>query len=84
MAVAGARIVNVPDRLGAFRRHGDSITGSGRLAEAMARDMARINRKALEREPCVGDRLAAPLRLLGRRLADPAATLEGLRARLRG
>ena len=28
MAVAGARIVNIPDRLGAFRLYGDTITGS--------------------------------------------------------
>ncbi len=83
MALAGARVVNVGDRLGAFRLYGDSITGSGRLAEAMQRDLARISAKALGRPPRASDRLAAPLHLLGRRLANPAATLDGLRARLR-
>lgn len=82
MAVAGARIVNIPDRLGAFRLYGDTITGSGRLAEAMRVDVARIAEKALGRPPRASDRLAAPLYLLARRLADPRATLDGLRARL--
>ncbi len=84
MALAGARIVNVPERLGAFRLYGDTITGSGRLAEAMARDMARVRAKALGRGPAVQDRLLAPLYRLGRRLADPAATLDGVRARFAG
>jgi glycosyltransferase involved in cell wall biosynthesis len=84
MALAGARIVNIPDRLGAFRLYGDTITGSGRLAAQMKIDMARIHAKALGREPTAADRLVAPLRLLARRLADPAGTIDGLRARLAG
>ena len=83
MALAGARVVNVADRLGAFRLYGDSITGSGRFAAAMQRDLARIRAKALGRPPRPADRIAAPLYLLARRLADPAATLDGIRARLR-
>jgi glycosyltransferase involved in cell wall biosynthesis len=82
MALAGARFANIPERLGAFRLYGDTITGSGRLAEQMARDLARINAKALGRPPQPTDRFVAPLRLLARRLADPAATLDGVRARL--
>jgi glycosyltransferase involved in cell wall biosynthesis len=82
MAVAGARMVTVPETLGAFRLYGDTITGSGRLAEAMARDLARIKARALGRPPRRLDRLEGPLRLLVRRLASPAATLDGLRARL--
>lgn len=82
MAVAGARMANVPESLGAFRLYGDTITGSGRLAAAMAIDLARIKAKALGRGPRPLDRLEGPLRLLARRLASPAATLDGLRARL--
>ncbi|HPU16806.1 MAG TPA: glycosyltransferase family 2 protein [Polymorphobacter sp.] len=84
MAVAGARIVNIPDRLGAFRLYGDTITGSGRLAEAMRIDVARIAAKALGRPPRWHDALLRPLHLLARRLANPRATLDGVRARLAG
>ncbi len=84
MARGGARFRNVPDQLGAFRLYGDTITGSGRLAAQMKIDMARIHAKALGREPTAADRLVAPLRLLARRLADPAGTIDGLRARLAG
>jgi glycosyltransferase involved in cell wall biosynthesis len=82
MALAGARVANVPDRLGGFRLYGDTITGSGRLAEAMRVDRARIAAKALGRPPAARDALLSPLYLLARRLADPIATLDGLRARL--
>lgn len=84
MALAGARFANVPDQLGAFRLYGDTITGSGRLAAQMAIDIARIRAKALGRPPAASDRLVGPLRVLARRLADPTATLEGVRARLQG
>lgn len=83
MALAGARFANVHEQLGAFRLYGDTITGSGRLAAAMAVDVARIQAKALGRPPAARDRIVAPLRLFARRLADPASTLDGLRARLR-
>lgn len=83
MMVAGVRLANVPERLGGFRLYGDTITGSGRLAKQMAIDMERIQSKALGRPLGTRDRLAMPLRLLARRLSDPAATVEGLRARLR-
>jgi glycosyltransferase involved in cell wall biosynthesis len=82
MAMAGARFANVPDRLGAFRLYGDTITGSGRLAAQTAIDLARLQATALGRGPAATDRLVAPMRLLARRLADPVATLDGLRARL--
>ncbi len=82
MALAGARIVNIPDRLGAFRLYGDTITGSGRLAEAMRVDVARIAAKALGRPPRFGDGVLAWLHLLARRLGNPQATLDGVRARL--
>jgi glycosyltransferase involved in cell wall biosynthesis len=81
MALSGARITNVPDRLGGFRLYGDTITGSGRLADAMRVDMARVVTKALGRPPTARDALVAPLYLLARRLADPLATLDGVRAR---
>lgn len=82
MANSGARFINVPEQLGAFRLYGDTITGSGRLAEQMKIDTARYKAKALGRPPAARDRIVAPLRLLARRLADPSATLDGLRDRL--
>jgi glycosyltransferase involved in cell wall biosynthesis len=87
MAHAGATALTVPDMLGAFRLYGDTISGSGRLAERMAQDLARIRDKALGRPPgqppSATDGAEAHLRLLARRLRDPAATLQGLAARLR-
>ncbi|MEY2884040.1 MAG: glycosyl transferase family protein [Pseudomonadota bacterium] len=84
MALAGVQPINVPDALGAFRLYGETITGSGRLAEQMARDIARLKARALGRGPRARDRIVAPLRLMARRLADPATTLDGLRARWQG
>jgi glycosyltransferase involved in cell wall biosynthesis len=84
MGLAGARMINVPERLGAFRLYGETITGSGRLAETMARDVARIKAKALGRPPAPADHIARPFHLLARRLADPAAAMEGVRARFAG
>jgi glycosyltransferase involved in cell wall biosynthesis len=82
MALANARIVNVPDRLGAFRLYGETITGSGRFAQQMALDNARLSAKALGRPSRPGDRLRRPLHRLWRWIGDPAATLDGVRARL--
>jgi glycosyltransferase involved in cell wall biosynthesis len=82
MALAGARMVNVPEQLGAFRLYGETITGSGRLAAATAVDDARIKTKALGRSLTPFDRIAAPLRKLSRRIADPADAIEGIRARI--
>ena len=82
MALAGARIVNVPDRLGDFRLYGETITASGKFAAAIRLDVARIRAKALGREPQFRDRWSRASRWVSRRLADPAATLDGLRARL--
>lgn len=83
MALAGATSRTVPEQLGAFRLNGDTITGSGRMAERMAADLARIRAKALGRGPRASDSAEQHLRLIARRLRDPAATLEGLAARLR-
>jgi glycosyltransferase involved in cell wall biosynthesis len=82
MVRAGVGFLTVPERLGAFRLYGDTITGSGRMAAQIRSDLARVQAKALGRAPRPSDRLEAPLRLFARRIADPAATLEGLRARL--
>jgi len=85
MTLAGALTpaLNVPDQLGAFRLYGDTITGSGRMAQRMALDIARLTEKALGRPPRPLDLLEAPARLLARRLRSPAATLTGLTSRLR-
>lgn len=83
MALAGAAVANIPDRLGAFRLYEGTISGSAGLAERMRPDMDRIRAKALGRPPAARDRLLAPAYLLARRLANPAATLAGVAARLR-
>lgn len=82
MAVAGARIRNVPERLGAFRMYGDSITGSGRLAAQTQRDLAPVIAKALGRPPVATDRAMALLHRVWRRVTQPAGAIAGLRSRL--
>lgn len=82
MALSGARIVNVPDRLGAFRLYGETITGSGRLAAQMQLDLARLSAKALGREARPGDGLRRPLHRLWRLATHPAGAVAGVRARL--
>jgi GT2 family glycosyltransferase len=47
MALAGCRFAYTNKLLGDFRIHGDSITGSGRLREALGRDRARLREKIL-------------------------------------
>ena len=83
MALAGARVINVPDRLGAFRLYGDTITGSGRLAAQTRIDLARLSQKALGRPPRSSDAIVRPARLLARRLTHPKGAITGLAARLR-
>lgn len=84
MGLAGARIVNVPERLGAFRVYGDSITGSQRLAEAHARDQARLAEKILGRPPRPGDRALATLHRAWRLASHPRQSLDRLAARVPG
>ena len=83
MALAGAEVVNVPDRLGAFRLYGETITGSGRLAAQAAIDHARIRAKALGRPPRATDAAARLASLAWRRLRHPRSTLDGVTARWR-
>lgn len=82
MALAGARVRNVPERLGAFRVHGDSITGSGRLAAQTRRDLAPVIAKALGRAPTQADRALGLLHRNWRRATHPAGVVAGLRQRL--
>lgn len=82
MAQSGASARIVPDMLGAFRLYGEKISGSGRLANRMTLHLARIRDKALGRPPRASDAAEARMPLLARRLRDPAATLQGLAARL--
>ncbi len=49
MGMAGKRISTCMKNLGLFRWHDDSISGSGRLNEAYARDRNRLFRKAMGR-----------------------------------
>ncbi len=83
LALAGVHVRNVPDRLGAFRMYGDSITGSGRFAEQTRIDLARIAEKALGRPRAPGDAVKAPLYRLWRQATHPAGAIEGVRARLK-
>jgi hypothetical protein len=83
IALAGATARTVTEPLGAFRLYGDTISGSGRMAARIAADLARMRAKALGRGPHTSDSAEQHLRLIARRLRDPAATLEGLAARLR-
>ncbi len=75
MALAGARIVTVPDRLGGFRLYPGSITGSGRFAETMARDLARISEKALGRPARASDRLTRLAARAWRLASHPGQTI---------
>lgn len=84
MALAGARVVNVPDRLGQFRLYGETITGSGRLVEQIKADERRVAAKALGRPLEPGDRLLRPVHRLIRHATHPRGAVEGLVARLRG
>lgn len=81
MALSGARVVNVPDRLGAFRLYGETITGSGRLAAQMKIDAARLSAKALGRSPRALDGGRRAAHRLWRLATHPAGAVAGLRAR---
>ncbi len=81
MGLAGVAMLNVPERLGAFRLYGDTISGGGRLSEQLAIDLKRLRAKALGRAPGTGDRWQAGARRLLRRVTHPMASLEGLRLR---
>jgi glycosyltransferase involved in cell wall biosynthesis len=57
MALAGARFRHVPEALGAFRLHPESISGSRRLADLYPGDSRRIFRKIVGRDPSTLDRI---------------------------
>jgi len=80
VALAKARIVNVPERLGAFRLYGETITGSGRAKKQMIIDTARLSAKALGRPARASDRLLRPIQLLWGLATHPA----GIRAAFSG
>jgi glycosyltransferase involved in cell wall biosynthesis len=48
MALAGARVGYTPHALGDFRMYGESITGSGRMAQLGKQELARVRRKILQ------------------------------------
>lgn len=83
MAFAGARVINVPDRLGAFRLYGETITGSGRLAAQTRVDHARLRDRALGRPPRAVDAVLRPAHLWLRRLTHPGGAMAGVTARWR-
>lgn len=84
MALAGARVRNVPDRLGGFRLYGETISGSGRMVEQARRDRARMAAKVLGRPPVPLDRVRRVVYRAHRLATNPAGAVEGLAARLMG
>jgi len=65
MALAGARFKAIPTTLALFRLHGESITGSGRLAEQFRRDGQRIVEKITQRPFSPWDRVRS---VVGRKI----------------
>ena len=75
VALAGARFHHVDRFLAAFRIHGDSITGSGRLQNQYQKDVRRIAEKILERPETAADRVCRFVLRLQRFGAHPFRAL---------
>lgn len=71
MALAGARFHRIEGFLGAFRVHGDSITGSARLRDDFRREIRRVREKILGRPETAADRAYALSLRLARFGAHP-------------
>ncbi len=82
MALNGARIEVLNDYLGAFRIYSESITGSGRFADACLRDMRRITERILGRGLEARDRREAAIRALLKYVRRPDHTFWKIRHRL--
>jgi glycosyltransferase involved in cell wall biosynthesis len=71
MALAGARFALVPTFLAAYRVHGESITGSGRLEELISLHGENMFRKIMGRERHRHDLLLAQVLRLMKHLLEP-------------
>ncbi len=84
MALKGARFGCVPVFLGAFRLHGGSITGTGRLWRDYQRENRRVRQKAIGRPPAFYDPLLAPLYRADRVLRYPLHAVQKILDRFTG
>ena len=76
MALAGARLRRTDAMLSAFRLHGESITGSGRLAELNRQHTRRMFEKIRGRAWRDSDRFVMLAARAWKHLTQPRATLE--------
>lgn len=74
MAANGCRFGLLFEDVAAFRIHGESISGSGRLEERYRKDLERLFAKALGRGRSAGDRVLAKVFRVEKWLANPRAT----------
>ncbi|MGE5490052.1 MAG: glycosyltransferase family 2 protein [Actinomycetota bacterium] len=74
MAANGCRFGLLFEDIAAFRIHGASISGSGRLEERYRKDLERLFAKVVGRERNAGDRVLAKVFRLEKWLVNPRAT----------
>lgn len=84
MLVNGERAGILHEDLGAFRIHGASISGSGRLDEIYRQDCRRLFVKAMGREMDATDRMLGKIFRLEKWFMNPRATLARALSALRG
>ena len=83
MMARGFTIARIPEDIGAFRIHAQSITGSGRLSKAYRGDLDRIFAETLGRPRNGWDRhVIAPALRFASRLGDPWRTASLARDRI--
>lgn len=75
MLINGERAGILHEDLGAFRIHGSSISGSGRLGEIYRQDCRRLFAKAMGREMNAADRMLGRIFRLEKWLMNPGATV---------
>lgn len=84
MLINGGKAGILHEDLAAFRIHGSSISGSGRLGEIYRQDCRRLFVKAMGREMNATDRMLGKIFRLEKWLMNPRATLARARSALRG
>lgn len=84
MLINGGRAGILHQDLGAFRIHGASISGSGRLDGIYRQDCRRLFVKAMGREMNVADRMLGKIFRLEKWLMNPGATVARALSALRG
>lgn len=84
MLIKGKSVGILHEDIAAFRIHGASITGSGRLVEIYRQDCRRLFVKAIGREKNAADWMLEKIFRLEKWLTNPRATLARARSALRG